>query len=108
MNEMEAGKEYYFAVGGHAAIVHKLPESGFEYLELQSAFKNGFKPLTTDTLKWRFGCKKSHTSHGAKYTISNILIDIETLGKNKEFVELMKYINTSASEQLKGLGGYAK
>lgn len=108
MKEMETGKDYYLATGRHSSIVHKLSDGGFEYLELQSAAKNGFKPLNIKVLKERFGCKQSHSSYGIKYELPNIMIDIESLGKNKEFIELMKYINTNATEQLKGIGGYAK
>lgn len=108
MSQMEAGKEYELAVGRHVAIVHKLSNGTFEYLELQSAVKNGFKPFDKYTLKYRFGCQQSHTSYKMKYKILNCMIDIESLGKSKEFIELMKYINTSESAQMKGIGGYAK
>lgn len=108
MKEMKTGKDYYLATGRHSSIVHKLSDDSFEYLELQSAAKNGFKPLNIKVLKERFGCKQSHSSYGIKYELPNIMIDIESLGKNKEFIELMKYINTNATEQLKGIGGYAK
>lgn len=108
MSQMEAGKEYELAVGKHAAIVHKLSDGTFEYLELQSAVKNGFKPFDKYTLKNRFGCQQSHTSYKMKYKILNCMIDIESLGKSKEFIELMKYINTSEYAQMKGIGGYAK
>lgn len=108
MSQMEAGKEYELAVGRHVAIVHKLSNGTFEYLELQSAVKNGFKPFDKYTLKYRFGCKQSHTRYKMKYKILNCMIDIESLGKSKEFIELMKYINTSESAQMKGIGGYAK
>jgi len=108
MSQMEAGKEYELAVGKHAAIVHKLSNGTFEYLELQSAVKNGFKPFDKYTLKYRFGCQQSHTRYKMKYKILNCMIDIESLGKSKEFIELMKYINTSEYAQMKGIGGYAK
>ncbi len=117
--EMEIGKEYYLAAGRHAAIVRKIRGEAFEYLELQEndiVFKsglklrvNGFKPLTSDVLEKRFRCTSANkTDEGVRFEGLSILIDIESLGKNREFVELMKYINTSKSEQLKGLGGYAK
>ena len=108
MQQMEVGKEYELAVGCHAAIVRKLKDGTCEYLELQSAGVNGFKKFEESTLDIRFGCQHSHTSYGQKYQILNCLIDIATLGKNKEFIELMRYINTAAGSQLKGYGGYAK
>lgn len=117
--EMETGKEYYLAIGRHAAIVRKMRDEVFEYLELQendivfnSGLKlhvNGFKKLTDDVLKKRFRCTSvNKTDDGMRFESLNILIDIESLGKSREFVELMKYINTSESGQLKGQGGYAK
>lgn len=108
MQQMEVGKEYELAVGRHAAIVRKLKNGTCEFLELQSAGTNGFKKFESDTLQRRFGCQYSHTSQGVKYQILNCLIDISTLGQNKEFIELMRYINTGAGSQLKGFGGYAK
>lgn len=108
MQQMEVGKEYELAVGRHAAIVRRLKDNTYEYLELQSAGINGFKKFESDTLTRRFGCQYSHTSYGVKYQILNCLIDITTLGQNKEFIELMRYINTAAGSQLKGYGGYAK
>ena len=119
MREMEPEKEYYLATGCHAAIVRKTKKGVAEYLELQSddiirkkfGLKpdNKFHPLTIDSLINRFGCTfENKTEEGVKHEALNILIDIESLGKNKEFVKLMEYINTSESEQLKGLGGYAK
>ena len=108
IQEMEIGKEYYLATGEHVAIVHKLVDGKVEYLELQSVADNGFKLLNDSILKKRFGCKKSHSSYKMKYMVSNIMIDIESLGKNKEFIELMKYINTNTVGQLKGIGGYEK
>lgn len=108
MQQMEVGKEYELAVGRHAAIVRKLKNGTYEFLELQSGGTNGFKKFEADTLDIRFGCQYSHTSQGVKYQILNCLIDIATLGQNKEFIELMRYINTGAGSQLKGFGGYAK
>lgn len=110
--EMEIGKEYYLTAGNHAAIVRKTGDLVLEYLELQedgTLWTNGFKSLTDDVLEKRFGCKRMNTTEkGIKFENTSILIDIESLGKNREFVELMKYINTSESEQLKGQGGGAK
>lgn len=107
--EMAEEKQYYLAVGRHAAIVQR-KEGSLQWLEMQSAKaeRRTWHTLDDDVLNWRFSCKKSHSSHGQKYAISSILIDIESLGKNKEFIELMKYINTSENAQVKGAGGYAK
>lgn len=101
------GKEYYLAAGRHSAIVKKI-DGHFEYLELQSAKENGFKRLTTSVLKERFGCRKSHSIHGVRLDGSSVLIDAESLLKNKEFSKILGYINTSAGKQMKGAGGGIK
>jgi len=101
------GKEYYLATGKHAAIIRKL-EDGFEYLELQSAYSNGFKKLNTDVLKRRFGCKKQHTVAGMKYKTQNVLIDVESLTRNEEFKQILGYINTAVDSQMKGASGHVK
>ena len=101
------GKEYYFACGKHAAIVRKT-DSGLEYLELQSSVKNGFKPLNDSVLKERFGAQKSHSLYGTKYETSECLIDLDLLKDNPFFYRLLGYINTEASKQVKGMGGFEK
>lgn len=106
-NVQDGKEEYYLAAGHHAAIVHK-SDSGFEYLELQSEKNKGYHKLDSSILKKRFKCQKSHTSYGNKYEVSSVLIEIESLVKNKEFLNLMGYINTNANNQLKGAGGGIK
>ena len=106
--KMKSGKEYELVIGSHAAIVRKLNDGTVEYLELQSAAENKFKSFQEYTLRYRFGAKKSHSSYGRKYEIESYLFDIETLGKSREFYELMQYINTAENEQLIGAGGFAK
>lgn len=107
LKTIKEGREYYFTCGAHAAIVRKV-ESGFEYLELQSSSRNGFKPLNTDVLKWRFGAKKSHSLGGQKYQTKECIIDIELLRNNRGFQKMLGYINTEASKQRKGMGGAEK
>lgn len=107
LKEVKEGKEYYLATGKHAAIVRK-SENGYEYLELQSRIENGFKPLTQERLKNRFGCQHRHTFRGYKYTVHSELIDIEELGKDKSFKEIMGYINTAVDKQHKGAYGNIK
>lgn len=107
LKEVKEGKEYYFTCGSHAAIVRKT-ETGFEYLELQSQSKNGFKPLNNEVLKRRFAAKKSHTLYGTKYETEECLIDIELLKADSGFKRLLGYINTDPSKQRKGVGGSIK
>lgn len=106
--EIKSSKEYILGIGKHCAIVRKTENNVLEYLELQTEEDNGFKPFIANTLKRRFGCQQSYSTYGTKYQVTSVLVDIESLGKNKEFIELMKYINTEANAQRKGLGGYAK
>lgn len=107
VTEMKENKEYILSIGKHAAIVRKNGER-FQYLELQSESGNGWNPLTNNTLKWRFGCKKSHTLAGQKLTSRSSLIEVESLGNNEGFREILEYINTSASSQKKGVGGHER
>lgn len=103
LSYLEVGKEYKLGVGSHAAIVRKLKDGTKQYLELQSAGTNGWKNFTNETFKNRFNCKIRR-----KYYQEAYLIELESLSKNREFIELMQYLNTSESAQLKGIGGYAK
>jgi hypothetical protein len=107
LKKMEDGKEYYLATGSHASIVRKVG-AGYEYLELQTVNSNGFKPLTTDVLKRRFGCKMSHTFHGRKYASKSELIEVSSLGNSEEFRKILGYMNTETYKQKKGSKGYAK
>ena len=103
----EEEKEYYLGVGTHAAIV-KRELNKYYYLELQDAFNNGYQILTDGVLKNRFGCQKSHTVYGIKLKPKNVIIEIDSLKDNKEFEEILGYINTNEIDQVKGYDGYAK
>lgn len=116
-------KEYILCVGKHAAIVRNNDEKGPEYLELQSDSLKGWTPFAyekkytllgkehtysstiEDTLLDRFGCRKGKDSMGFS-TIS--FTDVDTFQPTEEFKEIMGYINTSSSEQKKGVGGGIK
>ncbi len=102
LNSMEFGKEYYLATGVHATIVRKT-YTGFEYLELQSPNKNGWHKLDNDILKLRFGCTKFNVR-----SYPNILIDVNSLLKNEEFLDILGYINTDEKSEMKGEWGSAK
>lgn len=107
MKKIQDGKEYYFGVAKHAAIVRK-SATGYEYLELQSATNNGFHDLTDYILKRRFGCQTRNTTYGMQYSVPGELIEVDKLKDNPEFIEVLKYINTPVNEQRKGLGGGIK
>lgn len=105
---IKKGKEYKLGIGQHAAIVRKTADGALEYLEMQSAGQNTFKPLTHDVLRCRFGCRLTHSSYGMAVECPAYLIEVESLGKSREFIELMKYLNTAENMQRKGSGGWAK
>lgn len=114
---LEPGKEYYLAVGKHAAIV-RVTEQGAEYLELQSAVENGWMPFNrygsmVETLCKRFGCrktvdKKSIGGRAFVFEKSVILMEVESFKGNKEFQEILGFINTAIGEQQKGAKGSVK
>lgn len=104
---MEEGKEYYLGAGKHAAIV-RLKDGHYEYLELQSATKNGWHPLDDSVLKNRFGCAKTHKLGRDKFQVPSYMAEVESFKDNREFRELLGYINTQTDKQQKGAGGYAK
>ena len=114
---LEYDKEYYLSVGRHAAIIRNT-KNGAEYLELQSKNDNGWKSFDeygdiVTTLRKRFGCRKTidkmklgKTSMVFEKPV--LLIDADSLKGNDEFKEMLGYINTSASEQKKGVLGDVK
>lgn len=99
MKQTEIGKQYYLAIGRHAAIVRQVSKGKYEYLELQSAYSNGWKPLDGKTFGWRFSARDK--DYG-------LLIDIEVLQKDSGFRKMVGYINTAESEQNKGTSGTIK
>ena len=117
ISSLEPGKEYYLAVGKHAAIV-RVTEQGAEYLELQSAIENGWMPFNRygsmiETLRKRFGCRKTvdKKNIGGKTFVfekSVILMEVESFKGNKEFQEILGFINTAIGEQQKGAKGSVK
>lgn len=109
LHDMPEGKEHILMTGSHAAVVKK--ENGkLFYLEMQgSSSQNGWNEFTGTTLSKRFGCKRSHTlKYFGSWEKPSLLVDVEKLGKNKEFQKTLGYINTAADKQKKGAGGYAK
>lgn len=91
---------YYLAIGQHAAIVRQVEKGKFEYLELQSAYSNGWKPLNATIFGKRFGAR------GRCYSAQ--LIDIDLFKGDSSFKTLMGYINTSKGDQKKGASGTIK
>lgn len=103
VSSAEIGKEYYVAWGKHAAIVRKIKGGKYEYLELQSGnttgYTNGWHPLNAEKFKWRFGW------NGKTW---GCIIEIGALSQDSGYKELMGYINTQKSKQVKGTTGTIK
>ena len=97
---MGNGKEYYLATGQHAAIVRKNGDK-HEYLELQHPSNgNGWHKLDDNVLRTRFICRCPRAT-----PTSNFLIEVESLSRSREFLRILGFINTAASEERKGRTG---
>lgn len=113
LKNLELNKEYYLATGKHAAIVRKL-DTGYQYLELQSKYQNGWMPFErygsmATTLNKRFGCRKTvDKSFGYVWERTVILMDVDSFKDNEEFEQLLGYINTAVDKQRKGALGDAQ
>lgn len=115
LKNLELNKEYYLAVGKHAAIVKRL-ESGVEYLELQSKTQNGWIPFANErygsmqnTLFKRFGCRKTvNKSFGVVWEKDVVLMQVDSFNGNSDFEYLLGYINTAVESQKKGVMGDVK
>lgn len=110
LKNLELNKEYYLATGKHAAIVRKL-DTGYQYLELQSKYQNGWMPFErygsmATTLNKRFGCRKTvDKSFGYVWERTVILMDVDSFKDNEEFEQLLGYINTAVDKKRKGALG---
>ena len=105
LKKIEEGKQYYFCVGRHAAIVRKKGEK-YQYMELQTFSKNGWTDFNGNsgfTLSNRFGCRNSR---GVVERAT--MVDIEDFTGSEDFYSLLGYINTPEKKQKKGERGYAK
>lgn len=113
LRDLELDKEYYMSVGRHAAIVRNTGD-GLQYLELQSAIKNGWMPFDrygsiVTTLQKRFGCRKTVDRFAGKvWEKEVVLMEVDSFKANSEFKELLGYINTATNKQKKGVTGSVK
>lgn len=113
LRDLELNKEYYMSVGRHASIVRNT-EDGLQYLELQSAIKNGWMPFErygsiVTTLQKRFGCRKTVDRFAGKvWEKEVVLMEVDSFKANSEFKELLGYINTATNKQKKGVTGSVK
>lgn len=118
LNKLQPDKEFYLAVGKHAAIVRNNSKNGLEYLELQSYYKenNGWKSFHNgpmgktifQTLKKRFGCKNTEKFYGHPIPKSLVLMDVDSFKNCSHLKEILEHINTDKNEQKKGEWGYEK
>lgn len=105
----EAGKEYYLAVGKHAAIVRKTTDGVLQYLELQSTYRSGWTNFDGNpryTLKTRFGCTQRSSNSAAQ----DFMIDLNAsdFTSNDDFRSLLGFLNTESDAQRKGTDGTIK
>ena len=105
MSSMVQGRQYYMATGAHAAVVRLNNEGIYQYLELQSGTpnENGWHSLTLRDLYSRFGCED-----GQSIEYANYLIDLDSLQNNAAFLNLLGYINTDESAQMRGENGHVR
>lgn len=115
LNSMEEGKQYVLGTGRHMSVVKK--ENGdFMYLELQSSghdgTTNGWHSMkkrygtVKKALTGRFGCvsRGKFAKFGVKQTAR--MVDIDALGKSKEFQKILGYLNTAEGKEKKGVSGH--
>ena len=105
----ETGKEYYLAVGRHAAIVRKNADGVLQYLELQSKNRSGWTNFDGNpryTLKNRFGCTQRATNSAQQ----DFMLDLteSDFTSNDDFRSLLGFLNTEPNAQRKGKDGTIK
>ena len=95
IKELPVDKEYYLAVGKHAAII-KNTDKGVMYLELQSSIENGWKYFasdrrtTSETLMKRFGARKTVDKQFGKVWEKEItLAEVDSFKDNEEFKDIL-------------------
>lgn len=99
MKTTTVGPLYYCVSGCHAAIVRQTAKGKYEFLELQSATSNGWKPLNAKVFTSRFASRGRNRG---------FIIDIDKFKDLPEFHQMMGYINTKKDDQKKGASGSIK
>ena len=116
VKNLPLNKQYIVSAGKHCALVMNDADGG-KWLELQSTTYSGWHPFNNnkygkivyDTLKNRWGCRKTaDRSFGKVWKRKVAIIDVDSLSKNGEFRDIVGYLNTTESKQKKGVSGYAK
>ena len=94
IQNIRVGKEYILVTGNHTAVIKQLKDKTFRFLELQDKDFSGWKTLNEFALKTRFGCSEDLLKTKIGMPMPSILFDIKSLYKNKDFLDLLRYINT--------------
>lgn len=100
MRKTEIGKEYYLAIGRHAAIVRQVSKGKYQYLELQTRYDNGWHDLNAEKFAWRFSAR------GRQWSAE--MVEVSKLHSEPSFRKVVGYINTAADKQNKGASGTIK
>lgn len=107
LKQAEIGKEYMFECGRHAAIVRRTGQDEYEFLELQSARRNGWMPFGTSdmdrVLKYRFGA-----DIGGYGEVKSTLISVDQMAQSDRVLKALGYINTPEGQQRKGSSGHER
>lgn len=107
-NHMEPGKQYILGTGRHVGVIKTEKDGTTWYLELQSSTP-GWEPFEGDkTLRWRWGCQKTHTTIGIKIPVESYLVPVDSIKPTDGYRQVLEFINTTEAEQNKGLGGGIK
>ena len=106
----EVGREYLLAAGQHMAVIRRTSDDLAEWLELQSpvAEENTWSRLSVQVLKERFSCQTSRKRRGFDMASPSILAEVESLGESQGYNEILSYLNTAESGQMKGASGAIK
>lgn len=106
--QMVPDREYYFVTARHAAIM-RIHDGYVEYMELQSSWKNGWKPMAP--VEDRAGLDRGfHNRFGASKSISGdaYMLDIEDMKNSKLLHRAYGYMNTAEDQQKKGASGHER
>lgn len=106
LKRVQTGKEYWFSCGQHAAVVRRTEDGTLQFLELQSAIRNGWKDFGKSVrgkLASRFGADTYRYIDAVSY-----MFELDSLKDSPEFAMILGYINTDEDKQKKGKKGTIK
>lgn len=94
LGKVKKEKPYILSAGNHTAVVRRNKNNLLEYLELQDKDKYGWFTLNDKNMKVLFNLKEN-IDKTKILTMPSILFDVESLIKSNEFLDLLRYLNTS-------------